>query len=57
MMMMAKPIRANPELRGEDAVRFAERMYQADRNPISKTDKAIAKRILKNWKTFDAIQQ
>ncbi|MBI5884500.1 hypothetical protein HZB89_00195 [archaeon] len=54
---MAKPIRATPELKGADAIRFAEKRYLADRQPISKTDKKIAERIFRNWKTFDAIQQ
>ena len=53
----AKPIRATPILKGQDAIRFAEEMYKADRMPLSKIDRQIFKRIIKNWKTFDEIQK
>ena len=33
---MAKPIRATPTLRGEDAVRFIKNMIKEERNPNPK---------------------
>ena len=53
---MAKPIQATPELRGKEANLFIEKMHKRENSPISKIDKQIVKRILKNWKTFDEIQ-
>ncbi len=49
---MAKPIRATPELRGQEAVDFIKKMHAFDKSPISKVDKKIAAEIRKNEKFF-----
>ncbi|HIH16617.1 MAG TPA: hypothetical protein HA252_04400 [Candidatus Diapherotrites archaeon] len=49
---MAKPIRATPCLRGEDARRFLREMVAFDKKPISKVDKAIVARIKANEALF-----
>ncbi|MBS3169140.1 hypothetical protein J4210_01530 [Candidatus Woesearchaeota archaeon] len=33
---MAKPIRATPTLRGQDAIRFVKQMIKEERNPTPK---------------------
>ena len=38
---MAKPIRATPTLRGEDAVRFIKNMIKEEKNPNPKRIKFI----------------
>lgn len=36
---MALPIKETPVLRGRDAVRFIERMYKADSEPVTKKER------------------
>ncbi|MFA5887375.1 MAG: hypothetical protein WC852_01550 [Candidatus Nanoarchaeia archaeon] len=45
---MAKPIRATPTLRGEEAERFVKLMIKRETSVISKADKALYADIDKN---------
>ena len=38
---MAKPIRATPTLRGEDAERFVKQMIKKETSAVSKADKVL----------------
>ena len=51
---MAKPIRATPELRGEEAVRFIIKMHRFEKAPISNIDKAILERVKGKAGYFDS---
>ena len=51
---MAKPIRATPTLKGEDAKKFMERMRRRENSPISRTDKALFADIERNRKYFES---
>lgn len=51
---MAKPIRATPTLRGEDAERFVKRMLKKETSAISKTDKALYADINRNRRYFES---
>ena len=42
---MAKPIRATPELRGEDAKNFVKKMIQAEKTKITKEEIELAEAI------------
>jgi len=43
---MAKPIRATPELKGEDARLFVENMEMKEKSRISKAERNLAKAIM-----------
>lgn len=49
---MAKPIRATPTLKGEDAIRFVKEMLREQKNP-SKARVATIQRALKSFSYFD----
>jgi hypothetical protein len=51
---MAKPIRATPKLRGEDANKFVNRMIIIETSRITERDKELAKQIKSNSKFFKA---
>ena len=53
-MVMAKPIRETPELRGRDARLFIERMIRVEKGPISDIDKAILERVKAKTPYFDS---
>lgn len=42
---MAKPIRATPELRGEEAKNFVRKMIRAEKTKITKKEIELAKSI------------
>ena len=49
---MAKPIRATPELKGQDAENFVKKMILIEKRKISKIDENFAKQIEMNSKLF-----
>jgi len=51
---MAKPIRATPTLKGEDAERFVKLMLKKQTSQISKLDKELYRQIAKNRILFDS---
>jgi len=51
---MAKPIRATPTLRGEDARKFVDSMIKRERSPMSQIDKLLYADINKNRKYFES---
>jgi hypothetical protein len=51
---MAKPIRATPTLKGEEAKQFVEMMIKREKSPISKVDKALYEQINKKRKFFES---
>lgn len=51
---MAKPIRATPSLRGEEANKFVCKMIELDRSKISSLDRKIVIEIKKNAAFFIA---
>lgn len=52
--VMAKPIRATPELKGEEAVRFIERMHRLEKAPITAIDRDILARVRSKAAYFDS---
>ncbi len=52
--IMAKPIRATPELKGEQATKFIERMHNFERAPITVIDKTILARVRRKSALFDS---
>jgi len=52
---MAKPIRATPELKGEDADNFLRKMILVEKSPITKQDKELVKQIALNSQFFKAV--
>lgn len=53
-MKMAKPIRATPTLRGEEARKFVDLMIKREKSPMSNIDKVLYADINKNRKHFDS---
>ena len=51
---MAKPIRATPTLRGDEAKKFVELMIQRENSPMSKIDRMLYNDINKNRKYFES---
>ncbi len=51
---MAKPIRATPTLKGEEARQFVEMMIKREKSPISKIDKTLYGQVNKNRKFFES---
>lgn len=51
---MAKPIRATPTLKGEDANKFVEKMILREKSPLSKIDQMLYTDIAKNRKYFES---
>ena len=51
---MAKPIRATPTLRGEDAEKFVKQMIKRENSPLSKIDRMLYSDIAKNRKYFES---
>ncbi len=51
---MAKPIRATPTLRGEDAERFVREMIKRENAPISNLDKVLYADVNRNRKHFES---
>ena len=51
---MAKPIRATPTLRGEEAERFVQEMIKRENSPISTIDKILYANVNKNRKYFES---
>lgn len=51
---MAKPIRATPELKGEEAGKFITRMHRFERAPINSIDKAILSRVKSKANYFES---
>ena len=51
---MAKPIRATPTLRGEEAERFVPEMVKRENAPISTIDKMLYANVNKNRKYFES---
>ena len=56
-MPMAKPIRATPTLRGEEAKTFIEAMIQREKSSISETDRWLNENIKKNRSFFESVLQ
>ena len=51
---MAKPIRATPTLRGDEAKKFVELMIKREKSPTPKTDRILYNDINKNRKYFES---
>lgn len=51
---MAKPIRATPTLRGQEAENFVKQMIKREKSPISQIDKLLYADINKNRKYFES---
>lgn len=51
---MAKPIRATPTLRGEEAERFVGEMIKRENSPVSPVDKILYANVNKNRKYFES---
>ncbi len=51
---MAKPIRATPTLRGEEAEKFVQQMIKRENSPLSVVDKVLYASINKNKKYFQS---
>lgn len=51
---MAKPIRATPELKGEEAAKFIEKMHRFEKAPINAIDRAILDRVKSKAPYFDS---
>ena len=51
---MAKPIRATPTLRGEDAERFVKQMIKKETSAVSKADKVLYADAEKNKHYFES---
>ncbi|MBI4980559.1 hypothetical protein HZC30_03325 [Candidatus Woesearchaeota archaeon] len=51
---MAKPIRATPTLRGEEAERFVREMVKRENSTISTIDKILYANVNKNRKYFES---
>ncbi len=51
---MAKPIRATPTLRGEEARKFVDSMIKREKSPISNIDKVLYAEIHKHRKYFES---
>ena len=51
---MAKPIRATPTLRGEEAERFVQEMIKRENSPMSNIDKVLYASINKKRKYFES---
>jgi len=52
---MAKPIRATPELKGEDADNFLRKMILVENSPITNQDKELVRQIESNSQFFKVI--
>ena len=52
---MAKPIRATPELKGEDADKFLRKMILVEKSPITNQDKELVRQIESNSQFFKVI--
>lgn len=52
---MAKPIRATPELKGEDADNFLRKMILVEKSPITKQDRELIKEIESNSQFFKVV--
>ena len=51
---MAKPIRATPALRGEEARRFIKRMEKRENSPLSEIDKKLYASVEKHREYFES---
>ncbi|HLC74703.1 MAG TPA: hypothetical protein VJH88_02500 [Candidatus Nanoarchaeia archaeon] len=51
---MAKPIRATPTLRGEEAELFVQKMLKREASPLSAIDRLLYADINKNRKHFES---
>lgn len=51
---MAKPIRATPTLRGEEAERFVREMIKKENAPISPADRLLYAEVNRNRKYFES---
>ena len=51
---MAKPIRATPTLRGEEARKFVQLMIKREKSPMSKIDRMLCNDINTNRKYFES---
>ncbi len=51
---MAKPIRATPTLRGEEAEHFVREMIKRENSPISAADRALYANVNRNRKYFES---
>lgn len=49
---MAKPIRATPQLRGEEVEKFIRQMIAVDRSKITKVDETLAREVQQNSPFF-----
>lgn len=53
---MAKPIRATPELRGEEANEFLRKMAEVEKTGISEIDRKLAMAVKSNSRFFESIE-
>ena len=51
---MAKPIRATPTLRGEEAKQFVDSMLKREKSPMSNIDKKLYEEIARNRQYFES---
>lgn len=51
---MAKPIRATPTLKGDEAIKFVEDMVKRERSAPTKFDRMIVKNLKKNWEIWSS---
>ena len=51
---MAKPIRATPTLRGEEAEQFVQEMIKRENAPLTKIDQKLYANVNKNRKYFES---
>jgi len=54
---MAKPIRATPKLRGEEANEFVKRMIIVEKTKLSKIDRDLIRKIEENKNFFKLSQE
>lgn len=52
---MAKPIRATPALKGQEALKFIKKMHKTENSPISSADKIVLERLAAKRPYFDSL--
>ncbi|HLC36978.1 MAG TPA: hypothetical protein VJK05_05230 [archaeon] len=52
---MAKPIRATPVLKGEEALKFIEKMHKTEKSPLNQADRAVLNRLVAKRPYFDSL--
>jgi len=55
VILMAKPIRATPVLKGEEALKFIEKMHKTEKSPLNQADRAVLNRLVAKRPYFDSL--